>query len=122
MSSAAGQLWKWQAANTKEAKSERMSQPRRFSLLCESILDLVPPMTMAVRKWWIKLQLCGGAAQHVLLMLAATPSVCWLTDGDITPVCQLMAQGGESCVGKISFYSPQHLKWQLSEKSDKLKA
>ncbi len=66
-------------------------------------------MMMAVRKWWIKLQLCASTVQHVLLILAATSPICWLVYRDITPVCQLTAQGGESAVGKNNFYSPQHL-------------
>ncbi len=79
-----------------------------FHLLSGSILDLVLPMMTAV-KWWIKLRLCASTVQHLLLMLAATPPICHLIYRDITPVCQLTAQGGVSRVGENNFYSPQRL-------------
>ncbi len=73
--------------------------------LCGRILDFVPPVMRAVRKWWIKLPLCASTVEHVLLMLAATPPICWLIHWDITLVRQLTGQGGEIRVGTNNFYS-----------------
>lgn len=71
---------------------------------------------MAVRKWWINLWQCASNVQQMLLMLAATHPTHWLICGDVTPICQLTAQGRVSLVGKNNFYS-SHLLNSLSVKS-----
>lgn len=56
------------------------------------------------------------------LMLAATYPIFWLTYGDITPVCQLTAQGRESRVGKNNFCSPQLFNSLSVKRTEQVKA
>ena len=71
-SAAVSQFRKWRVDTIKY----RIHQ-HRFALLYGSITDLVLPMKMTEKKWWIKRRLCVSTVQHVWFMLAAILPIRW---------------------------------------------